>query len=62
MLLSLLAFPLVMNSYWALLPVAVGVAVLIVRTMLEDRFLVEQLPGYKDYTSRTRWKLLPGLL
>lgn len=62
MLISLLAFPLVTNSYWAFAPVAIGVAMLTVRTVLEDRFLVDQLPGYRDYTSRTRWKLLPGLL
>jgi protein-S-isoprenylcysteine O-methyltransferase Ste14 len=62
MLLSLLAFPLVMNSYWAFVPTAVGVALLIVRTVLEDRFLVDHLPGYADYTRRTTWKLIPGLM
>ena len=61
MLISLLSFPLVMNSYWAFVPSGIGVAVLAVRTVLEDRFLVEELPGYQDYTNRTRWKLLPGL-
>ncbi len=61
MLTSLLAFPLVMNSYWALVPAGIGAALLAVRTVLEDRFLVEELPGYKDYTNRTRWKLLPAL-
>jgi len=62
MLISQLAFPLVMNSYWAFVPAAIGVAVLAARTVLEDRLLVEALPGYKDYMNRTRWKLLPGLL
>ena len=62
MLISQLAFPLVMNSYWAFVPAAIGVAVLVARTALEDRFLIEELPGYEDYTHRTRWKLLPGLL
>jgi protein-S-isoprenylcysteine O-methyltransferase Ste14 len=62
MLISQLAVPLVMNSYWAFVPAAIGVALLTARTVLEDRFLVDELPGYKDYTNRTRWKLLPGLL
>jgi protein-S-isoprenylcysteine O-methyltransferase Ste14 len=61
MLLSLLAFPLVMNSYWALVPAAIGAALLLARTVLEDRFLREALPGYSDYAATTRWRLFPGL-
>lgn len=61
MLISLLAFPMVMNSYWAFAPAAIGATVLFVRTVLEDRFLLAELPGYQDYTKTTRWKLLPGL-
>ena len=45
MLMSLLAFPLVMNSYWAFVPAVIGVAILAVRTVLEDRFLIRELPG-----------------
>jgi hypothetical protein len=58
---SQLAFPLVMNSYWAFVPAGVGAGVLVVRTVLEDRFLVEQLPGYAHHANTTRSRLLPGL-
>jgi protein-S-isoprenylcysteine O-methyltransferase Ste14 len=61
MLISLLAFPLVMNSYWAFVPAAIGATLLVVRTVLEDRFLINDLPGYREYANTTRWKLLPGL-
>jgi protein-S-isoprenylcysteine O-methyltransferase Ste14 len=61
MLTSLLAFPLVMNSNWAFVPAGIGASVLVVRTVLEDRFLAAELPGYTDYTDRTRRKLIPGL-
>jgi protein-S-isoprenylcysteine O-methyltransferase Ste14 len=61
MLMSLLAFPLVMNSYWAFAPTLVGAAILLIRTALEDRFLVQELPGYDDYVTRTRWRLVPGV-
>lgn len=61
MLMSQLAFPLVMNSYWAFVPAGIGAGLLVVRTVLEDRFLVEELPGYADYSNRTRRKLIPGL-
>jgi protein-S-isoprenylcysteine O-methyltransferase Ste14 len=61
MLMSLLAFPLLMNSYWAFVPAGVGAVLLVIRTVLEDRFLLAQLPGYADYAKRTPRKLLPGL-
>jgi hypothetical protein len=50
-----------MNSYWAFIPAAIGATLLVARTALEDRFLVNELPGYRDYTNMTRWKLFPGL-
>lgn len=61
MLMSLLAFPLVMQSYWAFIPASVGALLLIVRTLLEDRFLMERLAGYAQYATRTRWRLFPGV-
>ncbi len=62
LLLSLIAFPMVMGSYWALIPTALGAALLIARTVLEDRFLLKELAGYSDYAAKTRWRLLPGVL
>jgi hypothetical protein len=50
-----------MNSYWAFIPARIGATLLIVRTALEDQFLVKELPGYRDYANMTRWKLFPGL-
>jgi protein-S-isoprenylcysteine O-methyltransferase Ste14 len=61
MLTSQLAFPLVMDSYWAFIPAGIGAALLVVRTVLEDRVLVEELAGYAQYSSKTRWTLIPGL-
>lgn len=61
MLLSLLAFPLVLQAYWAFVPATVGAVLLLLRTALEDRFLHARLPGYPEYAARTRWRLIPGL-
>lgn len=61
MLMSLLAFPLVLQSYWAFIPATVGALLLIARTLLEDRFLMERLAGYARYADTTRWRLLPGV-
>jgi protein-S-isoprenylcysteine O-methyltransferase Ste14 len=61
MLISLLAFPLLINSYWAFVPAVCGAALLLIRTVIEDRVLIEELPGYRDYAARTRWRLIPGV-
>jgi protein-S-isoprenylcysteine O-methyltransferase Ste14 len=61
MMLSLLAFPLVLGSYWSFIPVSLGTATLVVRTVLEDGMLLRGLQGYGDYARRTRWRLIPGL-
>jgi protein-S-isoprenylcysteine O-methyltransferase Ste14 len=54
-------FALALGSLWALVPAAVASLVLIPRTALEDRMLQNELPGYKDYASRVRYRLLPGV-
>jgi len=61
MLLSLLAFPLVLRSYWTFVPASVGAALLLLRTALEDRFLRARLPGYPEYAAEVRWRLVPGV-
>ena len=53
--------PLALASWWALLPAALAVALLVVRTGLEDRLLRAELPGYVAYARRTRYRLLPGV-
>jgi protein-S-isoprenylcysteine O-methyltransferase Ste14 len=32
------------------------------RVITEDRVLLAELPGYRDYAERVRWRLLPVLL
>jgi protein-S-isoprenylcysteine O-methyltransferase Ste14 len=33
----------------------------VIRTVLEDRTLRDELPGYADYAQRVRCRLLPGV-
>lgn len=56
-----LGFPLMMTSGWALVPGALTIATLVVRTVFEDRFLNENLAGYKAYAQEVKFKLLPGI-
>jgi protein-S-isoprenylcysteine O-methyltransferase Ste14 len=61
MMLSILAFPLVLGSYLAFIPVLLAAILLVVRTVLEDRLLLRELPGYPGYAVATRWRLVPGI-
>ena len=36
-------------------------ALLVVRTNLEDRMLQRELDGYADYAANVRFRLIPGL-
>lgn len=46
----------------ATLGVAAVIAILLFwRTAFEDRALRRELPGYEDYTSTTRYRLMPGI-
>jgi protein-S-isoprenylcysteine O-methyltransferase Ste14 len=58
---SYFATALALGSLWALIPAGLGACLLIVRTALEDRTLQEELPGYRDYAQRVRYRLLPGI-
>jgi protein-S-isoprenylcysteine O-methyltransferase Ste14 len=60
-LLTYLFTPILLDSYWAYIPVALLTVVLVIRTSLEDRTLQQELPGYADYAQRTRDRLLPGI-
>ncbi|NJD10026.1 MAG: isoprenylcysteine carboxylmethyltransferase family protein [Gemmatimonadetes bacterium] len=53
------AAPVALGSWWALLPVLPLVLVLVARIRGEERFLAEQLPGYRAYLERTRYRLVP---
>ncbi len=57
----LLATPALLGSRWAFLPALLTVAVLVLRTALEDRTLRKELPGYADYARGVRHRLLPGI-
>ena len=56
-----LATPFLFGSRWAMIPAGLAVAVMVIRTALEDRTLQAELPGYKEYAGRVRYRLLPGI-
>lgn len=59
----LLSLPLavILGSLWAMIPGALWVLTIVVRTYLEDKTLQKELEGYKEYTKKTRYRLIPGI-
>jgi len=60
-ILTNLGAPLMLGSWWALIPSILGIAIIVTRTALEDNWLQERLPGYKEYAQRVRWRILPSI-
>lgn len=53
--------PLILGSMWALAISGLLIALFVTRAALEDQTLRRELSGYKEYSARTRYRLVPGL-
>lgn len=51
--------PLALGSYWGLVFLLPGIVVLVLRIGDEEKLLTAELSGYRDYTRRVRYRLLP---
>lgn len=60
-ILPLLGIVLALGSVWTVIPAVVALDIAILRTALEDRTLQEELPGYREYSHRVRYRLFPGI-
>ena len=60
-ILLFVAIALCLGSLWALIPATLTSVLLILRTQWEDQTLQAELAGYKEYTERVRYKLIPGV-
>jgi protein-S-isoprenylcysteine O-methyltransferase Ste14 len=60
-ILQSLGTPLLLGSWWALLPGLIAAILMVIRTALEDRFLQAELPGYREYVGQVRYRLVPGV-
>ena len=52
---------LALGSVWTLIPAALALIITVIRTVLEDQTLQEELPGYRNYARRVRYRLIPGI-
>ena len=61
MMLFFIGVPLLLGSWWgvAMLPVFIGLFA--IRMRIEEKTLIAGLPGYADYRTKVRYRLVPGL-
>lgn len=60
-LIAFLALPMVLNSWWSMIPAVLIIGIFIYRTYREDRMLLESLEGYAEYQQEVRYRLIPGI-
>lgn len=56
-----LAMPVALGSFWAMLVVFVLLPGLLWRIFDEEKFLLVDLAGYKEYCEKVRFRLIPGV-
>ncbi|MEJ2140454.1 MAG: isoprenylcysteine carboxylmethyltransferase family protein [Gammaproteobacteria bacterium] len=59
--LALFGIVLALGSVWTLIPAGVASIITVIRTILEDQTLQDELPGYRDYAQRVRYRLIPWI-
>jgi protein-S-isoprenylcysteine O-methyltransferase Ste14 len=60
-LIMLLGTPLALASWWGLFAFVLMVAVIVIRLLDEEKFLLANLPGYAEYVARVRYRLMPSV-
>lgn len=61
---NMLALPgivLALGSVWTALPAIAAWIIAIIRTVLEDQTLQQELPGYREYAGHVPYRLIPGI-
>jgi protein-S-isoprenylcysteine O-methyltransferase Ste14 len=55
------ALPVALGSWWGAIPQLIAAGLMVWRTANEDRTLQAELPGYQEFTHKTKYRLLPGV-
>ena len=56
-----LSIPLVLGSWYALICFAIYPVLIVIRILNEEKVLTEKLPGYAEYRTRVRYRLIPWI-
>ena len=58
-ILLFMMIPLVLGSWYALIPFAFYPAIIIVRLRDEEKLLTRELPGYEEYKKKVKYRIIP---
>ncbi len=58
---SMIMTPIALGSWFGLIPGILISCGYVLRTLLEDKVLQEELDGYRDYTRKVRYRLVPWI-
>ncbi|MGE5397246.1 MAG: methyltransferase family protein, partial [Chitinophagales bacterium] len=59
LLIMMLFTPLALGSYWALIFSSLFIPTIIFRIRKEEEVMLRDLPEYRDYLNKTRYRLIP---
>ena len=58
-LLMFLPMPLILQSFWGLIPFAIYPVAIVIRIINEEKVLTEGLEGYAEYKKKVKYRLIP---
>ena len=58
-LIMFLPIPLVLGSFFGLIPFALYPVLIVIRILNEEKLLEEELDGYKEYKAKVKYRLIP---
>jgi len=61
MCIYLLSSPIILGSFWGLVPAIITVILFVIRTSFEDNTLKTKLEGYKEFAERVKFRLIPRI-
>jgi len=61
MIISVTGVPLILGSLWCIIPSGLSIILILIRTHLEDVTLINELNGYREYTYKTPYRLIPWI-
>ena len=60
-IIMLMGTPFILQSLLGYIPIIGLIILFVIRTNLEDKTLKKELPGYKNYSKKTKYRLLPHI-
>ena len=54
-----LPMPLILGSFWGLIPFSFYIIAIVMRILNEEKVLVNELEGYSEYKKKVKYRLIP---